>query len=649
MESTPEPVRAIALYGTDEPIDALTLLKAGPLTAEFDGGNLRHLRVGGIEVIRAISYIVRDENWGTLRPVISDLEVDQDAASFEVSYNASVERDGRTLKFQARISGTSETVRFEAVGASETGFLTNRTGFVVLHPIVGVAGRAVTIERVDGTIEQGSFPETIDPVQPMMDVRALTHEPEPGLHIACRFEGDTFEMEDQRNWTDASFKTYVRPLALPWPYELPAGEKFEQAVIVSGRGENSGAAPADDLVRFEWGNAPAKVQPEVGVGIASEELEPTLNLAPTFKLLAPQHLVLHFDPRKGDDADTLRRAADVAVAMGCGLWLEAVVVDVADFARELETLGEWVQALPVPVPVVLVSPASDMRGTLPGSKWPPAPPPTDLYAAARRAFPNSRLGGGMFSFFTELNRKRPPVDLIDLVSFTTSGAVHAGDDRTVMENLESLPFIASSARAIAGRRPFAVGPSAIGMRMNPYGDAPVANPDNLRQAMNHNDPRQRGLFGAAWMVGFYAGLARGGADSISFGGTTGPFGLLYAKAEYPQPWFDAHRGLFPMFHVLRVLARFAGRPRIQVGVTGDGIETAGANLDGQRELLIANLTADVRSVALPSAPKSIRLLNVENFATAADDPLYFDREDAETGAEVLRLDAYAVARVIYPN
>ena len=68
------------------------------------------------------------------------------------------------------------------------------------------------------------FPELIDPVQPMMDLRALTHEPAPGLRVTCRMEGDTFEMEDQRNWTDASYKTYVRPLALPWPYTLAAGE-----------------------------------------------------------------------------------------------------------------------------------------------------------------------------------------------------------------------------------------------------------------------------------------------------------------------------------------------------------------------------------------------------------------------------------------
>ena len=63
-----------------------------------------------------------------------------------------------------------------------------------------------------------------------MDLRALTHEPLPGLRVACRMEGDTFEMEDQRNWMDASYKTYVRPLALPWPYTLAKGEKLSQRV-----------------------------------------------------------------------------------------------------------------------------------------------------------------------------------------------------------------------------------------------------------------------------------------------------------------------------------------------------------------------------------------------------------------------------------
>ena len=65
------------------------------------------------------------------------------------------------------------------------------------------------------------FPEEIDPQCPFQDIRALTHEVAPGVSATCRMEGDTFEMEDHRNWMDASYKTYVRPLALPWPTRSP--------------------------------------------------------------------------------------------------------------------------------------------------------------------------------------------------------------------------------------------------------------------------------------------------------------------------------------------------------------------------------------------------------------------------------------------
>jgi hypothetical protein len=98
------------------------------------------------------------------------------------------------------------------------------------------------------------------------------------------------------------------------------------------------------------------------------------------------------------------------------------------------------------------------------------------YRAARAALPDVRLGGGMFSFFTELNRKRPPVDLLDFVTFTTVAIFHAGDDRSAMESLESLPYLAQSVKAFIGSKPYHVGPSSIGLRMNPYGEAPMANP-----------------------------------------------------------------------------------------------------------------------------------------------------------------------------
>ena len=271
------------------------------------------------------------------------------------------------------------------------------------------------------------------------------------------------------------------------------------------------------------------------------------------------HVICHHDPRRGHGRETLARAVEVARALGATPWLEAVVASVDGFEAEIAALGQTVAALGSPFPVVLVSPASDLKCTLPGSPWPPCPPAVELYRATRRAFPGASVGGGMFSYFTELNRKRPPLAELDFVSFTTSALVHAGDDRSVAETLESLPHIARSVRAIVGGKPYAVGPSAIGMRDNPYGQTTTPNPDNVRQAMNRNDPRQRGLLGAAWSLGYFAHFAAGGARQIALGGAVGPFGLLHAPADFPQPWFDKAGGLFPVYHVLRGLARAQGR------------------------------------------------------------------------------------------
>ena len=242
---TQQPTMSVRRFGTDEPAPRPRILTAGQLTAELDAGNLRHIRFDGVELIRAISFIVRDRNWGTYNPTIENLIVKETADGFSVTYDALARDAAQAFRYSAQISATpAGQLTFSADGSADTDFITNRTGFVVLHPIVGVAGRAVRIEHADGTIEDGTFPQLIDPVQPMMNLRALTHEAAPGLSVTCRMEGDVYEMEDQRNWTDASYKTYVRPLALPWPYTLDKGEHIAQAVTLTVDGASS-AAKAD--------------------------------------------------------------------------------------------------------------------------------------------------------------------------------------------------------------------------------------------------------------------------------------------------------------------------------------------------------------------------------------------------------------------
>ncbi len=457
----------------------------------------------------------------------------------------------------------------------------------------------------------------------MLDLRALTHEFAPGTRVTCRMEGDTFEMEDQRNWTDASYKTYVRPLALPWPYTLAAGTELDQEVSLTVHGRPTDAAhPAGAPIAVAIESA-AGTMPPIGIGLDPDEHVGALVNADKLRALGVAHVVCHYDPRRGHDHATLAKAAEVARAIGGEPWLEAVIARVDGWEEEVTALGAAARAIGSPFGTVLISPASDLKSTLPGGVWPPSPPAEALFKAARSAFPDVRLGGGMFSYFTELNRKRPPIEHLDLVSFTTCPIVHAGDDRTVLENLELLPAIAASVRAFIGDRPFHVGPSAIGMRANPYGAAPMANPNGIRQAMSRVDPRQRGLLNAAWTLGHVARLVAGGASALTLGGAVGAAGVLHARADYPQPFFDmADGGLFPVFHVLRGLAALKGATRLGCAVSRPhDLQALAVARDGRTEIWLANLTTDALTVriAAPGAAR-VAMLAETNFPEAAASP-----------------------------
>lgn len=253
----------------------------------------------------------------------------------------------------------------------------------------------------------------------------------------------------------------------------------------------------------------------------------------------------------------------------------------------------------------------------------------------------------MFSFFTELNRKKPPLDLLDFVTFTTVAIFHAGDDRSAMEGLESLPYLAKTVRSFIEDKPYHVGPSAIGLRMNPYGEAPMPNPHNIRQAMNGMDPRQRGLFAAAWSVGFMARFAKGGASALTLGGGTGEFGIAYAKTDYPQPWFDEKGGIYPVYHVVKGLTHLRGQPLVDLEVsTPDEIQAIATKQNGGIELWVANLTDQTKSVELtPKLTGTVSILSAMEFERATKDLNAMDSLECEFAGESTVLPPYAVARL----
>src|SRR5690606_31575874 len=134
-----------------------------------------------------------------------------------------------------------------------------------------------------------------------------------------------------------------------------------------------------------------------------------------------------YDPLAGHDAAVLDAYARLLTAYPAVATLECVLPCLETPDAEMQKVAAAVRNAGLLLSAIAVSPAPDLKSTPPGSVWPACPPLETVYAAARRAFPDLPLGGGMFSYFTELNRKRPPVRLLDFITHTTSPLVHAAD------------------------------------------------------------------------------------------------------------------------------------------------------------------------------------------------------------------------------
>ncbi|WP_162619584.1 hypothetical protein [Salinicola peritrichatus] len=227
---------ATGRYGTATVEPALQPIALGELSFAWQAGALRWLRYGDVELVRGIAAVLRDPQWGTFTPLVDDerMVLSDNVATLIQAFHLPREGGGDPplhgrLKVAATRRRIAVTLALEACAA----FTTARSGLSVLLPLQGFAGAPVEVTHADGHCEAARLPRLISPSQPLFDIRRLRLAPAPGLEVQLDFEGDVFEMEDQRNWSDASFKIYNRPLAWPTPYVLEAGAEVTQTVTVS--------------------------------------------------------------------------------------------------------------------------------------------------------------------------------------------------------------------------------------------------------------------------------------------------------------------------------------------------------------------------------------------------------------------------------
>jgi D-apionolactonase len=623
------------LYGSPAPLPQQLLLRAGPLTMTFLDGDLRWIRYGEREIIRRLYAVTRDRNWNTLENRTSNLRIDRGEDRFRIEYDVSNRQDEIHFDWHALIEGRSDgTVTCALQGRALTTFLKNRIGWCVLHPAQECAGVPCRVEKTDGSVVSGNFPALISPHQPFFEIRAITHTVSSDVQAEVRFAGDVFEMEDQRNWTDASYKTYSTPLALPFPARVEVGTEISQSVTLTLQTQDEKKrvaaagivrpSPEDPvLIRVEERAAPL---PNIGLACASHQQPLTETEVRRLRLLAPAHLRVDLNlAQEGAAIASLRRAMKDARALNAGLEIALLLND--EPAALLDRIAG----------VLRQGRARVVRWLVfhPSTKVTPARWIEVARHHLRTVDAIAQFTGGTNAYFTELNRERPDPATLDATTFSINPQVHAFDIPSLVETLPMHAAVVESARAFLGRVPVVVSPVTLKARFNPNATAAGGSgkQGELPEAV---DPRQMSLFGAGWTAGSLKYLALGGASAVTLYETTGWLGVMEREQGSPLPekFPSSPGGVFPMFHVLADVAEFAGGEVLSISASDPlRVEALALRKQQRVRMLLANFTPEPVSVQAPASwlgrRATLRSLDASNALRAMEQPETFRKAHGE--------------------
>lgn len=646
-------------HGRDSAPAATRELKAGPVTALLEGGDLRHVRVGDIEIVQRIYVAMRDSAWNTIPATLSHFQYEVADDHFRVTFEARHAYHDIDFDWRGAITGSRDgTISFAMDGMARSTFRYNKIGFNVHHPLRECAGRPFHASSPEDQTD-GVLPVSIEP-QRFVDGRLTALFPpynqlnislRDGLAVRFDFDGDLFEMQDHRNWTDGNYKSYGTPMAVPYPIDAPAGARIRQAVTVSVGGVLPRSMRRGGALRVTVGDALGHGLPPIGVAIAGHGGRLSDGATALLRRLRLDHVRVDVHLHDPSYPATIARAAAEGEALGAPLELALFITENA--GEQLDRCASLLQSLPRRPARLLIFQDAEGLDTVAGST------PAHLIRLARerleQAVPGAPFAGGTNQFFAELNRDRPDVAVTDGVAYSINPQVHASDNTSLVENLEAQADTVRMARSLCGDRPIFVSPVTFIGRFGPWAAGPP-EPGGLPPRV---DVRQASLFGAGWTAGSIKYLAESGAASLTYYETTGWLGLMQRDEGAPMPErFPAAPGaVFPLYHVFADLAEWRPGDLVDVrsedprGVVGMAMRTAGA-----LHLLVANLRHSPQDIVigpLAATRARMRRLDEETAETAMRAPDLFralgDVMEIHDHTLTLTMAAFAVARVDVPE
>lgn len=596
-------------YGDEKEPTPVVNLRSGPIRMVYEAGFLRYLKVGRSEILRMIYYAVRDHNWDTIEGVLKNLEIFQEEKKFRITYNSVHQKGPVDIIFKCSISGDDKGhLEFFIQGTARSSFKKNRIGFCVLHPITDCIGKPCTIEQIGGKKKDLIFPEWISPHQPFKDIRSMQWKVNKDYHAKIEFYGDVFETEDQRNWSDASYKTYCTPLDIPFPVEIRSGDTVSQKVVldmIPVRSHITYRIEENDL-SFSLEEDLGISLPGLGCGASTVYGQLDQRSIQKIKALQLDHIRSEIDLSKDDLLQRIisvqRKTEQFSTSACLALFFGNSPVE------EYMRFANLIKVNPFRINYIMLF--SRIRKTTPDHLM------TSLTGRIRKDFPGTLVGGGTNAYFAELNRERVDPRDLDFITYSINPQIHAFDQASLTETLEAQYQTVKSARLFSTGKAIVVSPVTLKQRFNPNatGEESLPVPGELPTQV---DVRQMSLYGACWTLISIKYLAEAGVKGITYFESAGWKGLIQgAESPAVQEQFKSEAGdIFPVYLVFKWLDEVK-KGRIIKSRSSDPLIFDGLTIrqNGIHHIFLVNFSRQTKHVNIRNnhGPFLIKSLNSDN-------------------------------------
>jgi len=614
------------------------LISAGKLNVLYENAGLRYISAGNIEIIRRIYPAVRDKSWLTVTQSVEDEHLITSGKSFRIITKCKYRSD--EIDFQANYlyEGTEDsTVTMTMEGEALSTFERNRIGFCILHPIEELTGKKCIIGHPDGSSEESEFPEEISPHQVFRNVKSMKWFTGNGFGT-IDLDGDVFETEDQRNWTDTSYKTYSTPLSLPFPATIKKGTRIKQTVRIKFESEDEG-------LEVEEGSTVVRLFPDESFRIPSLGIAKSSNPGALRKEETKILRVLRFDHYRIDLHLFESNWKEIAIqgyneATDLGFEVEFALFFDDNYSRQITSFLNWFSGKKAQVSSILLFHKSH--------KTTPDNLQQEVASSIREHFPDIKTGSGTNLNFVNINRNRPAGPGNDIICFPVQPQEHSSDNLSLVENIEAQRYAVSSARQFAPGREIFISPVTIQRRFNTHNSC-IELPWQGSDVPQNIDSRLMSLFGGCWTAGSMKYLFEAGADSITYYETKGERGTIQGEKDSLWPSvFPAVKGMiFPVFHVFRFLLANKSfrviRSRSSKPLTTDCLALS----DGkQARIILVNFTGSVQPLRFEccSGLFRIRSLDISSFAEAARDYRWtgIENEKITKSQNLFNIEPYSI-------